>query len=149
MTDPAGPGRPRDPIVVDSSVLVAYERMKSPGAYALNETQSVIGRWLERQVPLLLPALSLVIAAHECGGQLLELDYLIGGDPDLVLVVPLARESAVDVGADAGSLRGEDLEVAQVVWCARGHDDPARERWPVATYWPDWYAEAGVPVIGL
>jgi hypothetical protein len=68
-----------------------------------------------------------------------------------VLVVPLARESAVDVGAASGALRGEDLEVAHVVWCATGHDDDAgpASRWPVATYWPDWYTGSGVPVIGL
>jgi len=48
-------------------------------------------------------------------------------------------------------LRGEELEVAHVVWCATGHEDdgdPA-SRWPVATYWPDWYAGQGVRVIAL
>jgi hypothetical protein len=57
----------------------------------------------------------------------------------------------VDVGAASAALRGEDLEVAQVVWCAKGHDDDGdpSSRWAVATYWPDWYAKAGIPVIGL
>jgi hypothetical protein len=31
---------PADPIVLDSSVLVAYERMKMPGASVLHEAQS-------------------------------------------------------------------------------------------------------------
>jgi hypothetical protein len=142
---------PPDPIVLDSSVLVAYERMKTPGAYSMHETQSRISEWLVAQVPLLVPALSLLVASHECGGELPELDFLIQGDPNLVLVVPLARESAVDVGVSAPGLRGEALEIAHVVWCATGHDDggdPA-SRWPVATYWPDWYATKNVPVIAL
>lgn len=142
---------PADPIVLDSSVLVAYERMKTPGAHLMHEAQSRIAEWLVHRVPLLVPALSLAVASHECGGDLPELDYLIQGDPELVLVVPLGRESAVDVGASVPDLRGEDLEVAQVVWCATGHEDdgdPAA-RWSVASYWPDWYADSGVPVIGL
>lgn len=147
MTDPVDPA---DPIVLDSSVLVAYERMKTPGAYALNEAQSRLVEWLADRTPLLVPALSLAVAAHECDGNLPELNYLISGDPDLVIVVPLARESAVGVGAGSGSLRGEDLEVAHAAWCATGFDDAGSgTRWPVATYWPDWYAEAGVPVIAL
>lgn len=101
MTDPA------DPIVLDSSVLVAYERMKTPGAFVLHETQSRIVEWLVQRVPLLVPALSLAIASHDFGGELPELDYLLRGDPELVLVVPLARESAVDVGAAATAVRGE------------------------------------------
>lgn len=145
MTDPG------DPIVLDSSVLVAYERMKTPGAFVLREAQSRIAEWLVQRVPLLVPALSLAVASHECGGELPELDYVLAGDPELVLVVPLARESAVDVGAASTAAGGEDLEIAHVVWCATGHDDdgdPA-SRWPVATYWPDWCSGTGVPVIGL
>lgn len=140
-----------DPIVLDSSVLVAYERMKTPSAYAMHEAQSRISSWLLEDVPLLIPALSLLIASHECGGELPELDYLLQGDPELVLVVPLARESAVDVGAASRSPHGEDLEVAHVVWCATGHDDSSgpASRWPVATYWPAWYTGKGVPVIAL
>lgn len=65
---------PADPIVLDSSVLVAYERMKTPGAGVLHEAQSRIAQWL--LLPLLVPALSLVIASHECGGELPELDFL-------------------------------------------------------------------------
>jgi len=142
---------PANPIVLDSSVLVAYERMKTPGAYLMHEAQSRIAEWLTQQVPLLVPALSLLIASHECGGELPELDYLLQGDPDLVLVVPLARESAVDVGAASPELHGENLEITHVVWCATGHDDDGdpSSRWPVATYWPDWYAGKAIPVIAL
>jgi hypothetical protein len=139
-----------DPVVLDSSVLVAYERMKTPGAHSMHEAQSRIGEWLVQRVPLLVPALSLLVASHECGGDLPELDYLLQGDPDLVLVVPLARESAIDVGAASRSHRVEDLEVTHAVWCATGHDDSdPTSRWPVATYWPDSYAGRGVPVIAL
>jgi hypothetical protein len=42
-----------------------------------------------------------------------------------VLVVPLARESAVDIGASSLGLRGDELKVEHVVWCATGDDgDP-------------------------
>jgi hypothetical protein len=94
--------------------------------------------------------LSLVVASHECGGDLPELDFLMRGDPDLVLTVPLARESAIDVGAASAGPRVEDIETAHVLWCAAGHDEDGRAGgWPVATYWPDWYAEAPVPIIPL
>lgn len=140
---------PADPIVLDSSVLVAYERMRAPSG-ALREGQSWVSSWLLAGVPLLVPALSLAIASHECGGELPELEFLFRGDPDQVLVVPLARASAIDVGAAAAATAGEVLEVAQVVWCATadGRADPA-ERWQVATYWPDWYRGKDVPVISL
>ena len=149
MTDPLPDSSP-DPIVLDSSVLVAYERMKTPGTGVMHEAQSRIAEWLLRGVPLLVPALSLVIASKECSGDLPELDFLMRGDSDLVLTVPLARESAIDVGATSAALQPEDLEIAHVVWCATGHDEDGHSAsWPVATYWPDWYIEARVPVIPL
>ena len=147
MSEPSGPA---DPIVLDSSVLVAYERMTAP-AGALREGQSWVSSWLVAGVSLLVPALSLAIASHECAGTLPELEFLLRGDADQVLIVPLAHASAVDVGAAAASTAGEVLEVGQVVWCAAGHTarlDPA-ERWQVATYWPDWYADKDVPIIPL
>ena len=62
-------------------------------------------------------------------------------DSDLVLTVPLARESAIEVGATSTALEAEDLEIAHVVWCATGHDEGDHSAsWPVATYWPAWYA---------
>jgi hypothetical protein len=79
---------------------------------------------------------------------------LLRGDADLITVVPLIGASAIDIGAAVAATGGKelvDLEVAHVLWCATGDDpeeDPG-ERWPVATYWPDWYAHADVPIIGL
>ena len=55
MTDPL-PNSSPDPIVLDSSVLVAYERMKTPGTGVMHEAQSRIAEWLLRGVPLLVPA---------------------------------------------------------------------------------------------
>ena len=81
----------------------------------MHEAQSRIAEWLVDEVPLLVPALSLAVASYECGRTLPELDFLFRGDPGLVLVVPLARESAVDVGVVSPGLRGEDMEVAHVV----------------------------------
>lgn len=52
----------RRPIVLDSSVLVAYERMKTPDTQLMHEAQSRIGQWLLREVTLLVPALSLAVA---------------------------------------------------------------------------------------
>lgn len=149
MTDPLPDSAP-DPIVLDSSVLVAYERMKTPGTGVMHEAQSRIAEWLLRGVPLLVPALSLVIASNECSGDLPELDFLMRGDANLVLTVPLARESAIDVGVTSAALEAEDLEIAHVVWCATGHDEGDHSAsWPVATYWPDWYAEASVPIVAM
>jgi hypothetical protein len=145
-----GPYRPADPIILDSPVLVAYERMRTPDAAALHEAQARVAQWLLREVPLLIPALSLTVASLECGGDLPEIEFLLGGDPQLVLPVTLAADSAVDVGRTSAGPRAEDLEVAQVVWCAAGHDPEDQESWwPVATFWPDWYAKAGIPTIAL
>jgi len=142
--------RSPDPIVLDSSVLVAYERMKTPDADLMHEAQSRVAQWLLRGVPLLIPALSLAVASHECSGELPEVDFLLRGDPDIVLTVPLTRESAVDVGAASTAAHAEDLEIAHVVWCATGHEDgDFSPSWPVATYWAAWYAKAAVPVIAL
>ena len=145
------PFNPADPIVLDSSVLVAYERMKTPDTGSMHEAQSQIGEWLLHRVTLLVPAVSLAVASHWCDGDLPELYFLMRGDPDLVQLVPLARESAVDVGATTDSPHAEDLEVAHVIWCATGHeaDGELGSRWPVATYWPDLYAKASVPIIAL
>ena len=151
MTGPASPVRP---IVLDSSVLVGYERVKSPGSAAMHETQAWVSGWLLEGTQLVIPAVSLAVASAECAGDLPEVDYMMRGDPELVLVVPLIRGSAVDVGAAVAAAGGKelvDLEVAHVVWCATGNDDeedPA-ERWRVATYWPSWYASADVPIIAL
>jgi hypothetical protein len=52
----------------------------------------------------------------------------------------------------SAAVHAEDLEIAHVVWCATGHEngrDESASGWPVATYWPDWYAKASVPVIVL
>jgi hypothetical protein len=139
-------------VVLDSSVLVGYERVKSPGA-VMHETQSWVSGWLLEGVQLLIPAVSMATAAAECAGELPEVDYLLTGDPGQVLVVPLVGPSAVEVGAAYAAGEGKELtdfEVAHVVWCATGHDDDrSAPAWPVATYWPDWYAEADVPIIPL
>ena len=148
MTD--GP-RPAFPIVLDSSVLIAYERLQAPSG-ALREGQSWVSRWLVEGVTLVVPALSLAIASHACGGKIPELEFLLGGgDAEQILVVPLAETSAVHVGTAAASTSGDDLEVAQVVWCATGDDSggDAAERWQVATYLPQAYAGKGVPLISL
>lgn len=117
MTQP-----PARPVVLDSSVLVAYERMQSTGTHGLREPQYRVAGWLLDGRQLLVPALSLTVASRECGADLPELDYLLAGDSDQVYVVPLNRTSAVQVGAV--SKTGDDLEIAHVVWCA------GAGRWP-------------------
>lgn len=142
------------PIVLASSVLVGYERVCSPGDSLMHETQAWVGGWLLDRTQLVIPAVSLAIASAECNGQLSELDFLMRGDADLVLVVPLIRRSAVEVGAAVAAAGGKelvDLETAHVVWCATGHDEDEEpgDRWAVATYWPSWYAHVDVEVIAL
>ena len=150
MTDPHDPARL---IVLDSSVLVGYERVISPSG-VLRETQAWVGGWLLEGARLIVPAVSLAIASAECNGVLPELGYLLSGDPDQVLVVPLVGGSAIDVGAAlarTGAKELTELEVAHVVWCATGGtgEEQFTDPWPVATYWPDWYADKAVPVITL
>lgn len=141
-----------DPIVLDSSVLVAYERVRTDVVGAMRATQSRVAGWLLQDILLLLPAQSIAAASSWCGGKLPELDFLLRGDPDLVMVVPLAWDAAVDVGAaSAPPPTGEDLEIAHVLWCATGHARDANPKapWRVATYAPHLYDRKGVPVIEL
>lgn len=141
-----------DPIVLDSSFLVAYERVRTDAGGAMRATQSRVAGWLLEGILLLLPAQSVAVASSWCGGKLLELEFLLHGDPDLVLVVPLAWDAAVDVGAaSVPPPAGEDLELAHVVWCATGHtgDRTPAAPWRVATYAPHLYAGKGVPVVEL
>ena len=78
----------------------------------------------------LLPAQSVALASSWYGGKLPELEFLLRGDPDQVLVVPLARDAAVEAGgASAPPPAGQDLEIAHVAFCATGHTgDHARPR---------------------
>lgn len=141
-----------DPIVLDSSVLVAYERVRSADGGVLRATQSRVAGWLLQDILLLLPAQSVAVTSSWCGGKLPELDFLLRGDPDQVLVVPLAWDAAVDVGAaSAPPPAGQDLEIAHVVWCATGHtgDHAPAVPWRVATYAPHLYSGKGVPLIEL
>jgi hypothetical protein len=144
MSDPADL---EGPLILDSSVLVAYERVRAPRG-DLREAQSLVATWLAAEVPLVVPVLSLLVAAHECQGELPEVDFLLASGPAAVVVVPLTRQSAPAVAAGALKIHPEALEVAHVIWCATG-SDPAGPALPVATYWPDWYANAGIPVIPL
>jgi len=43
---------PADPLVLDSSALVAYERMKTPGAGVLHEVQWRIVQWAGGRSPV-------------------------------------------------------------------------------------------------
>ena len=147
------PHDPMQPIVLDSSVLVGYERVRTAGA-AMHETQAWVSGWLLNGIQLIVPAVSLAVASAECHGDLPELEYLIHGEPDSVLVVPLIGSSAVTVGAavaESGGKEISELEIAHVVWCARGNDEDEGPdfRWPVATYWPSLYEKSGVPLIAL
>ncbi len=138
MREPADlPG----PLILDSSVLVAYERVRAPRG-DLREAQSLVAEWISAEVPLVVPTLSLLVAAHECQGELPEVDYLLASGPPAVVVVPLTRQSAPAVGAAAAKTHPDALEIAQVVWCATGND-PTGPALAVVTYSPDWYTGAG------
>jgi hypothetical protein len=111
-------------------------------------------------VQVLVPALSLTVVSAALGGKLPEIDFLLRHDPQLlapgqpepVLVVPLARDSAIQVGAAAHATPDDLLaaEVRHVVWCATGRNlDGTVTRWPVATYSPDRYAGLQLPLIVL
>lgn len=143
----SGPADLEGPLILDSSVLVAYERVRAPRG-DLQEAQSLVAEWMAAEVTLVVPVLSLLVAAHECQGELPEVDYLLASGPPTVVVVPLTRESAPAVGAAAAKTHPDALEIAQVVWCATG-SDPAAPALAVATYWPDWYTGTGVPIIAL
>jgi hypothetical protein len=85
----------------------------------LREAQSLVATWTAAEVPLVVPVLSLLVAAHECQGELPEVDFLLASGPAAVVVVPLTRQSAPAAAAGVLKIHPKGLEVAHVIWWDR------------------------------
>lgn len=128
-----------DPVLLlDSTVLVAYERELTRRAQALVLEALADGRLLATA------ALSLAVACAELGGETRELAWLVYDRDSPLIVLPLAL-GAMEIGAAAagdGKTAGE-LEVAQVIHEARAASGV------VLSYDPDRYAGHRAEVIDL
>lgn len=116
----------RAPLLLDSTVLIAYERDLTRRAQAVVMEAMVDGRLLA------CAALSLAVAAAELGGETRELTWLVYDREGPLSVLPLAL-NAMEVGALAAgaSKTHDELEVAQVMHEARAASAV------VLTYEPD------------
>ncbi len=103
----------QQPLLLDSTVLVAYERDLARRAQALVMEAMIDGRLL------LTAALSLALAAGQLAGAARELSWLVYDQDGPLTVLPLAL-NAIEVGElAAGEDKSTDLEVAHVVYEAR------------------------------
>lgn len=125
------------PLLLDSTVLIAYERDLTRRAQALVMESMVDGRLLATA------ALSLAVATSDLAGEARELTWLVYDREGPLSVLPLAL-SAMEVGAlAAGVTKTIDLEVAQVVYEARAASAV------VLTYEPDRYSGHDLDVVDM
>ena len=127
------------PLLLDSTVLLAYERDLTRRAQAFVVEAMTDGRIL------VVPSLSLAAAAAELAGRHRELSWLVDDPEGPVQILPLSM-NALDVGtlaAETGPLDAPNLELAQVVYEARDI------RAVVLTYEPKLYDGQTLDVINM
>lgn len=128
------------PLLLDSTVLIAYELELTRRAQALVVEAITDGRIL------VASALSLAVAAAELGGRHPELSWLVDDAEGPLQVLSLSSMNALDVGAhtaQAGTLDAATLEVAQVA------HEAASIHAIVLTYEPKLYASQAVDVMDM
>ena len=100
------------PLLLDASVLVAYERELT------RRTQAFVVHAITEGRILVASALSLAVAAAELADQHRELSWLVEDAEGPLQVLSLSSMNALDVGALAaqtGSVHMAALELAQVL----------------------------------
>jgi hypothetical protein len=128
------------PLILDASVLVAYERELT------RRTQAFVVAAITDGRILVASALSLAVAAAELVDQHGELSWLVEDPEGPLQVLTLSSMNALDVGtlaARAGALDAAALELAQVVHEAAGI------RAIVLTYEPKLYQVESVDVMDM
>jgi len=123
-------------LLLDSTVLAAYERDLTRRAQAIVMEAMVDGRLLAT------PAISLAVAASELGGETRELTWLVYDRDSPLTVLPLAL-SALEIGTAAAGKTASDLEVAHVAYEAHAASAVT------LTYDPDRYADRQIDVVDL
>jgi hypothetical protein len=127
------------PLLLDSTVLLSYERDLTRRAQAFVVQAMTDGR------VLVVPALSLAVAAAELAGRNRELSWLVDDPEGPLQILPLSM-NALDVGtlaAELGPLDVPNLELAHVVCEARDI------RAVVLTYEPKLYDGQTLDVINM
>jgi len=127
------------PLLLDSTVFLSYERDLTRRAQAFVVEAMTDGRIL------VIPALSLAVAAAELAGRNRELSWLVDDPEGPLQILPLSM-NALDVGmlaAETGQLDAPNLELAHVVHEARDI------RAVVLTYEPKLYDGQTLDVINM
>lgn len=130
--------RPPPPLVLDSSVLIAYE------IDTTRHGQGVVAEALAEGRVITAPAISLLVAFGRLGSKTPELSWL-AYDPEgalNVLALNLANVSEVGIAADSVD-KVRDVETAQVVF------EVTAVGGLVLTYEPGEYAGKGVHVVDM
>jgi hypothetical protein len=128
------------PLLLDASVLVAYERELT------RRTQAFVVQAIADGRILVASALSLAVAAAELADQHRELSWLVEDPEGPLQVVSLSSVNALDVGtlaARAGAVDAAALELAQVAHEAAGIGAI------VLTYEPKLYGGQSVDVMDM
>lgn len=128
------------PLLLDASVLVAYERELT------RRTQAFVVQAITDGRILVASALSLAVAAAELTDQHRELSWLVEDSEGPLQVLSLSSMNALDVGvlaARAGAVGAAALELAQVVHEAAGIGAI------VLTYEPKLYQGQSVDVMDM
>lgn len=118
-------------LLLDSSFLVAYERELNPRL-----AQAVVVQAITTGRPLIVPALSLLVAGTELDGHHPELSWVLDDPADPIQVLALSATNALEIGELAirtGPMDVVALEVAQIVVEAAGSPTA------VMTYEPKLY----------
>lgn len=128
------------PLLLDASVLVAYERELT------RRTQAFVVHAITEGKILVASALSLAVAAAELADQHRELSWLVDDPEGPLQVLSLSSMNALDVGvlaAQTGAVHMAALELAQVLHEAAGIGAL------VLTYEPKLYSGQSVDVMDM
>ena len=128
-------------LLLDSTFLIAYEKERNPRL-----AQAVVVQAITTGRPLIVPALSLLVAGTQLNGHRPDLSWVLNDPAGPVDVLALSATNALETGEQAVRAGSRDLvalEVAQIV--VEASDSPM----VVLTYEPTLYKGCSVQVMDM
>jgi len=128
-------------LLLDSTFLIAYEKERNPRL-----AQAVVVQAITTGRPLIVPALSLLVAGTQLDGHHPDLSWVLNDPAGPVDVLALSATNALETGEQAVRTGSRDLvalEVAQIV--VEAADSPM----VVMTYEPMLYKGCSVRVMDM
>ena len=128
-------------LLLDSTFLIAYEKERNPRL-----AQAVVVQAITTGRPLIVPALSLLVAGTQLDGHHPDLSWVLNDPAGPVDVLALSATNALETGEQAVRTGSRDLvalEVAQIV--VEAADSPM----VVMTYEPVLYKGCPVRVMDM